>query len=112
MADDAPEELEDISGVGPSKADALREVGYESVEDVKAASQSQLANVDGIGNALAARIKADVGGLEVAEETEAEVEEEETEEAEADEEVETELQPRGLVDKTPDLDDETERLLT
>ena len=111
MSDDDIETLEDISGVGPSKADALREAGYESVDDVKAASQSELAEVDGIGNALAARIKADVGGLEVTEETEAEVEEETEEEAEPEEEVETELRPRGHADKTPTLDDETARAL-
>jgi large subunit ribosomal protein L32e len=117
MADeeDTPEELEDVSGVGPSKAEALRDAGYESIEDVQAASQSELADVDGVGNALAARIKADVGGLEVEEDTEAEVEEAEPEDAEdedGEEDVETELQPRGLVDKTPDLSDNEERLLT
>jgi large subunit ribosomal protein L32e len=109
------EELEDISGVGPSKADALREAGYETVEDVKAASQSELSEVDGIGNALAARIKADVGGLEVDEEADAEIEdetdEEEADEADADEAVETELRPRGHADKTPALDDDTARAL-
>ncbi|MFC7136566.1 50S ribosomal protein L32e [Halobaculum litoreum] len=111
---DGVESLEDISGVGPSKADALREAGYESVEDVKAASQGELAEVDGIGNALAARIKADVGGLEVEDDTEAEIEEDESE-AEADEaeeeDVETELRPRGHADKTPELDDERARAL-
>ncbi|MFC4447770.1 MULTISPECIES: 50S ribosomal protein L32e [Halorussus] len=113
MADDEPQELEDISGVGASKADALRDAGLSSVEDVKAASQDDLAEVEGIGNALAARIKADVGGLEVEEETEAEIEEEEPEEAAEDEtEVETELQPRGLVNKTPDLTEREEELLT
>lgn len=112
MADDDPQELEDISGVGPSKAEKLRDAGYETVEDVKAASQSELANVEGIGNALAARIKADVGGLEVSEETEAEVEDETEEEVEeADEDVETELRPRGHADKTPDLDADTARAL-
>ena len=60
--------------------------------------------------ALAVRVKADVGDLEVSDEVEAEVEEEEPEDV--DEDVETELQPRGLVDKTPDLDDEAQRLLT
>ncbi|WP_232702608.1 50S ribosomal protein L32e [Halobacterium wangiae] len=115
MADEdtAPESLEDISGVGPSKAEALRDAGYDSVEDVKAASQSDLADVEGIGNALAARVKADVGGLEVEEDTEAEVEEaepEETEETE-DEDVETELRPRGLATKTPNLSDDEQRLL-
>jgi len=110
------EELEDISGVGPSKADALREAGYETVEDVKAASQSELSEVDGVGNALAARIKADVGGLEVDEEADAEIEDETDEEeaadgADADEDVETELRPRGHADKTPELDDDTARAL-
>ncbi|MUW13281.1 50S ribosomal protein L32e [Halorubrum sp. CBA1125] len=108
------DELEDISGVGPSKADALREAGYETVEDVKAASQSELAEVDGVGNALAARIKADVGGLEVDEEAEAEIEDEtpaESEAADEAEDVETELRPRGHADKTPALDAETARAL-
>jgi large subunit ribosomal protein L32e len=111
-ADDADEltSLEDISGVGPSKADALRAAGYESIDDVKAASQAELSEVDGVGNALAARIKADVGGLEVSEETEAEVEDESAEEDE-DEAVETELRPRGHADKTPTLDDDTARAL-
>ncbi|QAU13557.1 50S ribosomal protein L32e [Halorubrum sp. BOL3-1] len=109
------DELEDISGVGPSKADALREAGYETVEDVKAASQSELSEVDGVGNALAARVKADVGGLEVDEEADAEIEdeteEEAAEEAAESEDVETELRPRGHADKTPELDDETARAL-
>ncbi|GGJ13240.1 50S ribosomal protein L32e [Halobellus salinus] len=102
--------LEDISGVGASKADALRAAGYESIDDVKAASQSELSEVDGVGNALAARIKADVGGLEVSEETDAEVEDDSADEDD-EEEVETELRPRGHADKTPTLNDETARAL-
>ncbi|WP_435197055.1 50S ribosomal protein L32e [Natronomonas sp. EA1] len=108
---DEPTELEEIGGVGPAKADALREAGFETVEDVKAASQSELADVEGIGNALAARIKADVGGLEVAEETEAEVEDEGEAPEEETEDVETELRPRGHADKKPELSDEEARLL-
>ena len=105
-------ELTDVAGVGDAKADALRTVGYESVEDLKAASQAELSDVEGVGNALAARIKAEVGGLEVAE-TEAEVEEAEPVEADdqTETETETELRPRGHADKTPDLDDETARAL-
>jgi len=109
-ADEEVGELTDVSGVGDAKADALCAAGYETVEDVRRASQSDLAEVDGIGNALAARIKADVGGLEVSEETEAEVEEEGGA-VEEPAETETVLRPRGLADKTPDLDDETARLL-
>ncbi|MFC7227802.1 50S ribosomal protein L32e [Salinirubellus salinus] len=118
MADDEPQELTDISGVGPAKAEALEEAGYETVEDVKRASQSDLAEVSGIGNALAARIKADVGGLEVSEETEAEVEDEEpeVEDEELDEDVETEHVPKyvsaELTEKTPDLSEREQRLLT
>ncbi|PSP67007.1 50S ribosomal protein L32e [Halobacteriales archaeon QS_1_69_70] len=111
-ADAGPSGLEDIAGVGDSKAESLREAGYDSVDAIRGASQSELADVEDVGNALAARIKADVGDLEVAEETEAELEEEEPEpDEEAEAEVETELRPRGLVEKTPELTDEEERLL-
>ena len=110
-ADAGPSDLEDIAGVGDSKAESLREAGYDSVDAIRGASQSELADVEDVGNALAARIKADVGDLEVAEETEADLEEEEPEpDEEAEAEVETELRPRGLVEKTPELTDEEERL--
>ncbi|PSQ44854.1 50S ribosomal protein L32e [Halobacteriales archaeon SW_7_68_16] len=108
--EDLPEELDDISGVGPAKADALREAGFESVDDVRVASQDDLSEADGIGTALAARIKADVGDLEVEDDVEAEIEDEEA--SEDDEEaVETELRPRGHTEKTPTLSEETARLL-
>ncbi len=108
--EDTPEitELTDISGVGEAKAEALREAGYATVDQVRGADQDELADVNGVGMALAARIKADVGDVEITEEVEAEVEEEEEPE---EEDLETELRPRGLVEKTPDLDEETERLL-
>jgi large subunit ribosomal protein L32e len=106
---DGPEDLTDISGVGEKKAETLRAAGYDSVGAIRAASQADLADVEGVGMALAARIKADVGDLEVDEEVEADVEEETVEpETEA---VETELRPRGLAGKTPDLGPEAERLL-
>ena len=105
------DELEDISGVGAAKAESLREAGFETIEDVQEASQDDLAEVDGVGNALAARIKADVGELEIEEDTEAEIEDDEPEETEVEETVETELRPRGHAEKTPDLDEDTERLL-
>ncbi len=108
------DELTDISGVGEAKAEALREAGYETIDDVKGASQEDLANVDGIGTALAARIKADIGDIEVEEEPEGEIEapepEDEAEEAPT-EDVETELRPRGVTDKTPNLTEEEQRLL-
>jgi large subunit ribosomal protein L32e len=110
MAD--PERIEDISGVGESKAETLREAGFETIDEIKGASQSDLASVDGIGNALAARIKADVGDLEIEDETEAEIEKEEpTVEEPVDEDVETELRPRGHAEKTPELTEDEARLL-
>lgn len=51
--------LENISGVNTSKAEALRKAGYESADDLRAASHDELSDVSEIGNALAARIKAD-----------------------------------------------------
>lgn len=118
MADESETETEqstsltDISGIGEVKSESLKEAGYKSIDDVRGASQSELADVPDIGNALAARIKADVGSLEIEEETQAEIEEEgaEAEEQPAQAE-ETVVRPRGLADKTPDLDEETERLL-
>jgi Ribosomal protein L32E len=104
-----PESLTDISGVSEETAETLRAAGYETVDDIRGADQDDLADVDGVGMALAARVKADVGDIEVAESVEAEVEEEATTEPEA--EVETQLRPRGLAEKTPELDEESERLL-
>mgnify|MGYP006287722987 CR=1 FL=1 len=109
-ARDVPESIEDISGVGAAKADALRDAGYESVESIQRASQADLAEVEGIGKALAARIKADVGDVEVDEAAAAEIEEEGAVE-EPEEAVETELRPRGHADKTPELEEEEARLL-
>lgn len=103
----AIEDLEDISGVGASKADALRDAGYDTVADVAAATRDELADVDGIGNALAARIKADVDELDVEAEPEAVVEDE----AEPEPEVETEVRPVGHADKEPELEDDEQRLL-
>ena len=54
--------LTDIAGVGPAKADALVEAGITDVAAVQAATAEELAEVAGIGPALAAQIKADVEG--------------------------------------------------
>jgi small subunit ribosomal protein S4e len=55
-------DLEDIAGVGPAKADALQEAGFESVTDVRAATTAELSEAEGVGESLAGRIKDDVGG--------------------------------------------------
>jgi large subunit ribosomal protein L32e len=97
-----PARLEDIAGVGPATAEALADAGYATVEDVRAAAQAELSEVDGIGAALAARIKADVGGLEV--DTTAVEEPEPAAAAEPEEPVT--LVPRGHATKTPSVGDE------
>jgi predicted flap endonuclease-1-like 5' DNA nuclease len=60
--------LEDVSGVGPSEAATLRDAGHASTADLRAAGQAELAAVDGVSDALAARITADVGGDDAADE--------------------------------------------
>lgn len=52
--------LEELPGIGDQKATALRDAGYEDADDILAASQAELTDVDGIGNALAARLIASV----------------------------------------------------
>jgi len=99
-------EIEDISGIGAAKAEALREAGYDSIDYIRGASQAELANVEGVGMALAARIKADVGDIDLDETVEPDIEE-----AEPEAEVETRLVARGLSEKTPELGEEEQRLL-
>lgn len=55
------ESIETIDGIGPRRATALREAGYDTVERLRAASTENLAGVRGIGPSLAERIKTDVG---------------------------------------------------
>ncbi len=120
---DIPEEITDIDGVGESKAEALRDAGYETVEDLRGATQDEVAETESVGKALAARIKADVGGVEVDEETEEETEgpeesegdteeaekaEDEEPETEADEDEESETEPEGSEDDTEEAEDEDE----
>lgn len=48
--------ITDIDGIAGDKADALRDSGYESLDDLFEASPEELQEVDGIGEALAERI--------------------------------------------------------
>lgn len=63
LADELQTDLTTVAGVGETKEHALKSEGFESLLDLKKADQSELADVIGIGNALAARIKADVGSI-------------------------------------------------
>jgi predicted flap endonuclease-1-like 5' DNA nuclease/Cdc6-like AAA superfamily ATPase len=55
--------LTDIREVGGDRADVLREAGFESVEDVAAASESALTDVEGIGAARAPTISESASDL-------------------------------------------------
>jgi hypothetical protein len=63
--------LTDIQHVGDGRAEELRAEGYESVAEVAAADQSELANVDGIGESRAADIAASATDLLDNQETDA-----------------------------------------
>lgn len=51
------ETIEDIDGIGPEKAEALRRAGFESVDELQAATVTALTRAEGIGSATAKRIK-------------------------------------------------------
>lgn len=55
-----PEELTDLDGIGPARADKLRDAGFETVADVRAASQDELADV--LGGDLAGRVTGQLDG--------------------------------------------------
>jgi DNA-directed RNA polymerase subunit A" len=55
------EEFTELPGVGRSKAEALVEAGFKTVYDLQRATLEELADVNGIGEELAERIKDEVG---------------------------------------------------
>lgn len=61
---DADDEIEDLRMVGAGRAENIRDAGFESLADIQAASVDEIAEVSGIGRALAPKIKAQVAGIE------------------------------------------------
>jgi hypothetical protein len=57
-------ETSDVSGVGQTIADSLKDDGYRTLVDLIHASVDDLTDVSGVGRARAARIKDDVGNIE------------------------------------------------
>lgn len=55
----APEELTDLDGIGAARADKLRDAGFETVADVRGASEAELADV--LGPDLAGRVQGQLG---------------------------------------------------
>ncbi len=76
--EDTIKEFTNIKGLGEAKARALTDAGFKSVDELANASTKDLTAVEGVGEALANKIKA--GALELSSET-VEVSEETTEEA-------------------------------
>jgi hypothetical protein len=56
-----PDRLEDVSGVGPAKLDALAEAGIRTLADVRLATRDDLEAIDGLGTALIERLLALAG---------------------------------------------------
>lgn len=93
-------ELQDITGVGESRADDLVEMGYESVEDVAAADPEDLTELSRVGEDRAIEMVVDAENLAGSEE------EQPDEGTESDEDTESET----ITFDEEDLDEEVEEL--
>jgi large subunit ribosomal protein L32e len=98
MEEDIIKEFTSLKGVGESKAKALYEAGYESIEELADATVKELSDVKGITDALAKSINEQVSeAVEGAEE-----EPQKAEESEAEEEIievptaELEMDPESI----------------
>jgi hypothetical protein len=60
MTENQPHALEEIPGIGPKRAQALREAGFENVTDLQDATEDALLDVEMIDEILARDIKATV----------------------------------------------------
>jgi predicted flap endonuclease-1-like 5' DNA nuclease len=66
-SDDPPadeDDLTELDGVGPARADELREAGYESYADLRAASADELAAIDGVSEDAARAWQASLAATE------------------------------------------------
>jgi predicted flap endonuclease-1-like 5' DNA nuclease len=69
QADPTPSEvtekdsLEDVTGVGPTRATALQDAGYDTPADLYYASDENLEAVHGIGPRAVSNIRKDIGGV-------------------------------------------------
>lgn len=76
--DNGPRELTDVTGIGPSTAEDLRDAGYEDIGDVYESNVQELAEIQGIGPTTAEKILNDISEEDV-EELRGEAEEKEQE---------------------------------
>lgn len=54
--------LSDVDGIGPAAIDRLRQNGYDSMEQIKSASLSELAEIEQFGTATAKKVKGAIQG--------------------------------------------------
>ena len=57
---DAALDVETVDGIGPALADELRELGYETTDDLRTATAEALTAVDGISDEVARDVKRQV----------------------------------------------------
>ncbi len=68
MENEAIKQLTTIDGVGQAKAKILYDAGFKTIESVKKASEDEIADIKGIGEKLAEKIKASADQMEIEEE--------------------------------------------
>lgn len=60
---DSEESLTNVAGINKQKSENIKRAGFATVDDIRFRSQADLSEIQGISNALAARIKADIGDI-------------------------------------------------
>ena len=68
MEDEAIKQLTTIEGVGKAKAKILYDAGFKTIESVKKANEDEIADIKGIGEKLAQKIKASADQMVIEEE--------------------------------------------
>ena len=68
MEDEAIKQLTTIEGVGKAKAKILYDAGFKTIESVKKANEDEIAQIKGIGEKLAQKIKASADQMVIEEE--------------------------------------------
>ncbi|WP_226041242.1 helix-hairpin-helix domain-containing protein [Natrinema sp. DC36] len=58
------EDIETITGIGPTRAETLVENGFETAEDLYNAADEDLLDVDGFGEHAVSQIRGDIGSVE------------------------------------------------
>lgn len=60
----AADALEDVDGIGPTRAEQLQSDGFETPEDLYYASDAALKDVKGFGDRAVEYIRDDIGGID------------------------------------------------